>query len=699
MGKTFKYSAFISYSHADAKIVAALHRALEGYRLPGHLVGIKTNQGIIPKKLPPFFRDRDDLSASTNLTGSVKTALKQSKFLIVVCSPDAAKSAWVNKEIEAFEKIRGRDHILCMIVGSDDGKAGEYFPAAILKMKARGEYEPIAADAREKGDGKRLAKLKLIAGLLGIELDQLVQRDAARRQVQQLIGLGVSLALVVILSILLAAAIEARKAAEKAQLYAEEKRGQAEELVDFMLGDLKTKLEPIGSLQLMDDIAMQALGYYAAMDVDELDPKTLGRRSEVLLMIGEIEQQRGNLQLARQIYEQAFLTTEELLSQNPENPGRIFDHSQSVFWLAYIDLLQGKFDSAEKQFRLYTDYATQLAEKDPGNEDYKIEVGYAHSNVGTLLFRQGKYSQAETEFLQQLEIFQDLAVQDTDSEDLAYEVGQSLGWLADAEVGLGKLQMAKTHRTSELEIYQGILSENPQNMSIQIDLLVVHNALEIINSYLGDKDAALSNFRTGFEIGEFLLASDAENARYKETFSRLIVTFLEIWGPGRTLDENQNLTEKARNLVTVLYDMDQANTDWALLYFRTLFIEAQNLFKEGRVEAGLEKALQANDAIKTFWKKNQNNLSALTVLGTSALDLARGYSLKGESENGNPALKDFLEVALPRENNLAPRDQDLLARVLWKTGAREKARQKRDFLLEIGYHAPDFESFWKNSGD
>ena len=117
----FKFTAFISYSHSDRKMVQWLHRALETYRIPKRLVGLETPIGPIPKKFRPFFCDREDLSASTDLSKSVRNALAKSKFLIVMCSPAAAKSKWVNQEILGFRKLHGKENILCLITGGEPG--------------------------------------------------------------------------------------------------------------------------------------------------------------------------------------------------------------------------------------------------------------------------------------------------------------------------------------------------------------------------------------------------------------------------------------------------------------------------------------------------------------------------------------------------------------------------------------------------
>ena len=92
----FKYRAFLSYSHHDKAWGKWLHSALEGYRIDKDVVGRETAAGPVPKTLRPIFRDREDFSAGHSLTAQTIAALEASQFLIVICSPNAAQSRYVN---------------------------------------------------------------------------------------------------------------------------------------------------------------------------------------------------------------------------------------------------------------------------------------------------------------------------------------------------------------------------------------------------------------------------------------------------------------------------------------------------------------------------------------------------------------------------------------------------------------------------
>ena len=168
-----KYFAYVSYSHKDARWAEWLHRRLESYRVPRRL----TDNNRHPKRLRPIFRDRVELPTSNDLGDAIDRALRQSEALIVICSPNAAQSRWVNEEIYRFKQLGRRERIFCLIIDGDPtSDSNGCFPGALLeKEEGDHEFEPLAADVRL--DGKSNALLKVIAGLLKVGFDDLKQRE------------------------------------------------------------------------------------------------------------------------------------------------------------------------------------------------------------------------------------------------------------------------------------------------------------------------------------------------------------------------------------------------------------------------------------------------------------------------------------------------------------------------------------------
>src|SRR5262245_42201524 len=110
-----EYRAFISYSHADIRLAAWLQKQLESFPVDKEWVGRYTKVWIVPSSLHPIFRDRLDLPPGPELNDSIKDTIQNSKFLLVLCSPAAAKSEHVNNEIIHFINYHGKANILPVI--------------------------------------------------------------------------------------------------------------------------------------------------------------------------------------------------------------------------------------------------------------------------------------------------------------------------------------------------------------------------------------------------------------------------------------------------------------------------------------------------------------------------------------------------------------------------------------------------------
>ncbi len=181
--ENFKYDAFISYRHCDLdKFVATnLHKILETYNLPKD---IKEKLNINHKAFKRVFRDQEELPLTSNLEDPIIEALKESKYLIVICSPRLNDSLWCKKEIETFKKLRGRKNIFCVLI---EGEPKDSFPDEVLSDEEGNLVEPLAADVRGKNKRTILKKLKeeklrLIAPMYNLDYDDLRQRHKIWKQ-------------------------------------------------------------------------------------------------------------------------------------------------------------------------------------------------------------------------------------------------------------------------------------------------------------------------------------------------------------------------------------------------------------------------------------------------------------------------------------------------------------------------------------
>ena len=186
--RKFKYDFFISYKHGDydSKISGYIQKKLENYKIPKE---IQKRSG--KTKITKVFRDKEELSVTVDLSQEIEEQLKNTEYLIVMCSPASKKSRWVNQEVQTFIKYRGWEYVLPVLI---EGEPCDAFPDIL------NEREMLAADMRGKNFNEAKKKcnqeiLRLIAPALGCSYDELRQRNklyAARRMAAAALILSVT---------------------------------------------------------------------------------------------------------------------------------------------------------------------------------------------------------------------------------------------------------------------------------------------------------------------------------------------------------------------------------------------------------------------------------------------------------------------------------------------------------------------------
>ena len=217
-----EYRAFISYSHQDDRRVRIdgrtngvqwaewLYTGLMDFRTPDGLAGQPGRYGhAVPERIWPVFRDSNELPTASDLSQAITSALDASEILVVLCSPRAARSFYVNAEIRHFKARGGANRVLGVILDGEPNASRkgqpelECFPEALRHpVKPDGTIdftsveEPIAADLRDPDNmtelddaafrvqGERLGiELKRIAaGIIGVGFGKLVDWEAVARE-------------------------------------------------------------------------------------------------------------------------------------------------------------------------------------------------------------------------------------------------------------------------------------------------------------------------------------------------------------------------------------------------------------------------------------------------------------------------------------------------------------------------------------
>lgn len=683
-----QYYAFLSYSHKDEELADWLHRELEAFYVPPSLSGKLTANGVIPRKLAPIFRDTHELAAATDLGAEIRTALAASQFLIVLCSPAAAASRWTNAEVDAFKRSRPDGCVLAVLAAgepfaSDDHgrEAEECFPPALReRYDKRGRptgtrAEPIAADLRGGADERRTGFLKLVAGMLGVGLDELVRRETTRKQRRMAWVTGASLAGMIFAGGLAVTAIQARDAAR-------DQRREAEGLVAFMLGDLKDKLEPIGKLDALDGVGTKVLQYYGQQDMSELSDAALLQRSRALSLTAQVAFMRGNLVSARGLYEEALAGTAEAIDRSPDDPQRLFDHAQNVFWIGEIARARGQTKQAETAYREYKRLAARMVQIEPDNLKWRMETQYAAIDVGMVLMSQRRFSEAGRNFQGALGPMESLAALDSNKMEYQKELSNLLAWLADAKSAEGQIDAAIAIRERQLAFLERLLERGARDVELGQQKIPAYTGLALLQTSRGEREKALGNLQLAAAEADRLIPVEPDNAIWKSfaaqarlEFGRALLSLGRREEAGREIQNGCEIASALRGHGPGLAHSSRLETD-------CLELRARWALTSGNAATAL---LLADNAVKSARRERSGDLIA------DRFRIAAAYLLLGDVQsragNSKAAEQAWNAGYGQLERNLVERPRELAVhmQLLQRLGRAVEARPLESRLFSIGF--------------
>ena len=674
------YRAFISYSHNDESWARWLQRALEAYRLPKSL---RQSQPNLPARLFPIFRDRDELASGGDLSESIRKAMDDSEALIVICSPAARASHWVNEEIRRF-RASGRGHrIFCLLVaGSPDPHSPDCaFPAAILQDENGNiSHEPLAADATPGGDGKRNAMLKIAAGLLDVGVDDLKRRDAQRQaRFWSIVAAGA----IFIAMLTIGLAVYALNAKRESEI----RRSQAENLIGFMLGDLRERLEPIGKLEILDSIGDQAMNYFATLG-DRGTPKELRERGKALHQIGEVRKSKGDLKAALTAFEESLKQMEALYKADPKNNDNLFELGQAEFWVGAVGWERGDLKLAEHAFNKYMQHSRELLGRDPGNSVYNMELSYAYSNLGSLARARGNTREALDNFILSRDINAEELKKNPDDIELAYSLAEAWSWIGSSKMDLGDLAGSDEAFTEIAKLLRPIYlkDENARatftfasNMAFQTEAKL----------YIGDVDSAKRLNTESLRILSMLTQKDPNNADwlqvlFKAELLRLSMIPRSNWS-GRHGDELDSLIGSAKTLIAI----DPSNAKNRTILAGMLHENALRTLQDGNTPEAIVSAEASRSLIVKLLEGSDKSPLLIAELAKSSALLGSAQMADGQSAT---ALKtwnstaDLLDGQTIRIFGFTPVRHQLAIGL----GQSAKAAESRAELAKAGFKDPRY---------
>ena len=614
----------------------------------------------------------------------------------IFMSPEQARGEWLTpaSDMYSFGLL-----LQTLLTGTDPHPAG-LAPREVMLRAARGEalspdgvpreLRPVVRSLRQFAPTDRPTAADVVRRLAYIAARP--KRIAQRAAVAVLAGVMLvgGAKYTVDLRHERAAAVLAERRALDAQKEAAQRRGQAEELINFMLGDLRKKLEPVGKLDVLDDVGERALAYSGSLRPELMSADELARNAKALSQLGEVRIAQGRLDDATPIFERALSMASLAVAKQPGSQPAQLALMTAHYEMGTAALQHGKVADALREMESYLASATRLVTEAPDNDEYRIEQAYAHANVGTLLMSQGRFAEAGGHFEETLRIKRSRLARDPSNVEWQADLANTINKLGVNLQKTGNLTAARRQFEEQKRINGALAANDPRNAQWKERLALSHAYLGTVLLSLGALPEAEGEYAAERELDRQLLQTDPENMDWSRNFAiasgRLANVRARHESAARTeaafasaIDELGNLVSRDPSRVTNGLELASALTRRAMFRLQR---GAVNDAHADWVRASLLVGSPA--AVDAAVRKQALNL----LLVGMSIAARRGAADEVQTLAQQAGA---LLAAPPLTGSSDPDVTALRVRLLVATNQASQAAPLIERLDAIGYHHPDYE--------
>ncbi|MEO6104545.1 MAG: hypothetical protein ABIP44_13045, partial [Pseudoxanthomonas sp.] len=466
------------------------------------------------------------------------------------------------------------------------------------------------------------------------------------------------------------------------------RRHQGEKLIGFMLGDLRTKLEPIGKLDVLDAVGDQAMDYFKVLGRHGT-PQEMLDRAKALRQIGDVRFNQGHLAPALTAFEQSLEQAQVLHAAEPTNNDYLFELGQAEFWVGYVAWQRNELGQAQASMEKYMSYSQELRDRAPDNADYRMELAYAHSNLGSVARARGDAKLALREFRIAAQISEaELKTHPGDAARIS-DLADIWSWINSTLLDLGRLQESEQAAVKAADLMRIVHDQgkDARASAKYADYLLL---LADVQLQLGQVAAATGQFDLAGAIQKILLARDPSNAFWRQSalsgdYQRVSVVDPSAWTP-----EMYQLLKMTATSLQALALKDPSNKITQKFIAKVERLQALGELANGDAAAAMRLAKGARDRMGKLTVGSE--VSTELSLGTAEIDESLGVITRASCDEAGArrlwagALADLSKV--PDSNLTAKAVRRMLATDL---GDRALAGRLSQELDQAGFNDPRFQ--------
>jgi DNA-binding winged helix-turn-helix (wHTH) protein len=464
---------------------------------------------------------------------------------------------------------------------------------------------------------------------------------------------------------------------------------KAENLITFMLGDLKEILLPLGKLELLEIIGSQVIEYY--------DDRTFKLQSEqsqlqyirALNIIGEVEVNQGKLKSAEKYFRLSVQLDSSSFKNEETQLSTLYSNSQSNYWLGYINYIQNNYKVAEKHMFKYLEICNVLLEKQPSNELRKLEKSYALNSLGSLYYKQNDLLKAEKYFNGSVKLKREIVNNNPQNAKFLADLADTVSWQANILTNKHELLSSNQLYRDSLSLTQELTQLDQENMMWQHRLASAHYRVASNYYNLGELAKSMTNADQALSIYIKLNNFESSNQIW---LKELINTHLLISKIFKNYKDFDNALLNIKRGKDLFNSYSTGSKSLKSANVQNLYLNAENsliIMALGQYKTALE---QFNFAVNNFKKidtskyTNENYIIAYSKFVLSKIHTANSNDTQSQNLlNEALALYKNTPVKTMSKNNIA-----LYIAIKRMLNLESEMQEQIIYLNKINYKNPDF---------
>jgi eukaryotic-like serine/threonine-protein kinase len=295
--------------------------------------------------------------------------------------------------------------------------------------------------------------------------------------------------------------------------------GRAENLVEFMLGDLRNQLQGAGRLDLLESAASQAMRYFNSLETHEVTTATLIRHAIAYRHIGELRLEQARYSEAGEAFVAAFARADAAVRRDPVNTEALFARSRAEYFQALLQRRHRDYDATAGWLARQRATVSALAALEPLNQRWQEALAEVQLSTAALAFDRARFHEAQTGFLEAMPMFERLSAAAPANLGLKRKIAEVYSFLGSIAERTGDLAGAERRYAGQVARLEEISGAAPENDEWRFKLAEAlwHHAGVL--SVTGQPVRAQEKLARSRALLEPLVAQDPANRRWLLTLA------------------------------------------------------------------------------------------------------------------------------------------------------------------------------------